>query len=69
MLNLYLRGKSLLIGQKGGNVDFCLYPGEGMQKIRLEPMIGQWKKKGRLRVLETGQKGMREEGREVGGRG
>ena len=34
VLNLYLRGKSLLIGQKGGNVDCCLCAGKGRHKIR-----------------------------------
>ena len=37
-------------------MDCCLYAGEGRHKIRLEPVIEQWKKKGRLRVLETVQR-------------
>ena len=45
VFNLYLRGKSLLTGQKQGYVDCCLYAGEGRHKIRLEPVIGQWKRK------------------------
>jgi hypothetical protein len=31
---IYLRGKSLLTGQKGGNVDCCLYAGEDRHNIR-----------------------------------
>ena len=42
VFNFFLRGKSLLTEQKGGNVDCCLYAGEGRHKIRLEPVIGQW---------------------------
>jgi hypothetical protein len=34
IFNLYLRGKSLLTGQKGGNVDCSLYAGVGRHKIR-----------------------------------
>jgi hypothetical protein len=34
VFNLYLKGKSLLTGQKGENVDCCLYADEGRFKIR-----------------------------------
>ena len=46
VFNLYLRGKSLLTGQKRRNMDCCLYAGEGRHKIighnqqSLEPIIG-----------------------------
>ena len=45
VFNLYLRGKSLLTGQKQGYWDCCLYAGGGRYKIRLEPVFGQWIKK------------------------
>ena len=34
-------------------VNCCLYAGEGRHKIRLEPVIGQWKRKAGLRVSDT----------------
>ena len=45
VLNFYLREKSLLVGQKGGNVDCCLCTSEDRHKIRPEPVTGQWKRK------------------------
>jgi hypothetical protein len=45
MVNLYLIGKSLLTGQKGGNIDCSLYADKDRHKIRQEFMIRQWKRK------------------------
>jgi len=42
---LYLRRKTLLIGQKGGDVDGCPYVSEGRHEIRRGPVIEQWKRK------------------------